>query len=283
MTQPVFPLYELTPLGTNALKRLGKRIGARETLCPDEQDLYRAFISDAQTRMNAMLSVIGAIRDGAAVRLPRLESAEIVGRVKTLSTLADKLERDPTQKLPSVHDVVGIRIVAPMSRLEQTIVVDALCTVFDDTVQCTRRADVIDRIGQPSFGYRATHIVVWPSGRPIEIQVRTELQHAWAQQMEAFGDAWGREVRYGHPMKGSPSQIEERETVRKAMMAISDAISAHEEKNKLLGAEHIAFSSEDWDPQISTALGKWIENNRESAKRDEGLLKELLGSLNDVV
>lgn len=34
-------------------------------------------------------------------------------------------------------------------------------------------------------------------GYLVEIQVRTRIQHWWAQLLEKIADAWGRQVRYG--------------------------------------------------------------------------------------
>jgi ppGpp synthetase/RelA/SpoT-type nucleotidyltranferase len=36
---------------------------------------------------------------------------------------------------------------------------------------------VIDRRAEPMHGYRAVHVIVFPDGAPIEIQVRTAWQH----------------------------------------------------------------------------------------------------------
>lgn len=36
-------------------------------------------------------------------------------------------------------------------------------------------------------------------GVNIEIQIRTMLQHAWANWLEWFADVFGRQIRYGEP------------------------------------------------------------------------------------
>ena len=48
-------------------------------------------------------------------------------------------------------------------------------------------------------GYRAVHVVVFPESMPIEIQIRTELQHEWAEVFEKIADLVGRDIRYGEP------------------------------------------------------------------------------------
>jgi hypothetical protein len=41
---------------------------------------------------------------------------------------------------------------------------------------------------------------VFPDGFPVEIQVRTRLQHEWAELFEKLADQLGRGIRYGEPL-----------------------------------------------------------------------------------
>jgi len=59
------------------------------------------------------------------------------------------------------------------------------------------KAVVIDRRKNPSYGYRAVHVIATARNRPVEIQVRTELQHLWAQLSEKLSDAHGLAIKYG--------------------------------------------------------------------------------------
>lgn len=43
------------------------------------------------------------------------------------------------------------------------------------------------------------HVVVFPDGFPIEIQIRTQMQHEWAEMFEKVADVLGRGIRYGEP------------------------------------------------------------------------------------
>lgn len=49
----------------------------------------------------------------------------------------------------------------------------------------------------PSGDYRAVHIIATAQNKPIEIQVRTELQHLWAQLSEKLADVFGPAIKYG--------------------------------------------------------------------------------------
>ena len=54
-----------------------------------------------------------------------------------------------------------------------------------------------NRRDKPSHGYRAVHAVVKIAGKLVEIQVRTELQHLWAEQSEKFSDVVDPHIKYG--------------------------------------------------------------------------------------
>jgi ppGpp synthetase/RelA/SpoT-type nucleotidyltranferase len=58
-------------------------------------------------------------------------------------------------------------------------------------------AKLVDRRAQPSFGYRAIHLVIPADSKLVEIQVRTQFQHLWAQYSEALADRTGHELKYG--------------------------------------------------------------------------------------
>lgn len=64
---------------------------------------------------------------------------------------------------------------------------------------------MFDRRESPSNGYRAVHVVVRHLDLPIEIQVRTALQHVWAELSEKLSDVVDPAVKYGG---GPPRLIE---------------------------------------------------------------------------
>ena len=71
----------------------------------------------------------------------------------------------------------------------QNTIVSAIAEIFPATI--------IDRREQPSHGYRAVHVIARPRVLPIEIQVRTRLQHLWAEISENLADQLGVDVKYG--------------------------------------------------------------------------------------
>jgi ppGpp synthetase/RelA/SpoT-type nucleotidyltranferase len=56
-------------------------------------------------------------------------------------------------------------------------------------------------------GYSAVHVIASPEGAPIEIQVRTALQHEWAELFEKLADLVGRGIRYGEPPRAWPKEM----------------------------------------------------------------------------
>lgn len=113
-------------------------------------------------------------------------------RLKTRNTLVEKLRRENTNLL-NMDDVAGIRLDSTgiRSRSHQDEIRDALLDRFPD------HKPVKDRRADPRYGYRAVHVVVRHEGFLVEVQVRTEMQHQWAEVTEKLGDIIGRGLRYG--------------------------------------------------------------------------------------
>lgn len=107
---------------------------------------------------------------------------------KSTTALIAKLNRE-TARLSQVQDIAGCRLVVE-DIAAQEVVVGRLKDLFHDCA-------VIDRRTQPSHGYRAVHVVVRVEGKPIEVQVRTEIQHQWAELSEKFSDVEDPAIKYG--------------------------------------------------------------------------------------
>jgi ppGpp synthetase/RelA/SpoT-type nucleotidyltranferase len=77
-------------------------------------------------------------------------------------------------------------------------------------------ADIVDRRASPSHGYRAVHVIVRVDGKPVEIQVRSLLQHRWAELSEKASDLVDPELKYG----GGPRPVLERLTIDSQNVAL---------------------------------------------------------------
>jgi ppGpp synthetase/RelA/SpoT-type nucleotidyltranferase len=107
--------------------------------------------------------------------------------------MVDKLRGTRGMELSRMQDVAGARIVVG-DLSEQDEARDKIVGFYEDQ-GCACR--VVDRREDPRFGYKAVHVIVQIDGMPLEIQIRTELQDAWAQIVERTADRWGRGIRYG--------------------------------------------------------------------------------------
>ncbi len=137
-------------------------------------DFRRAFVG-------AYEEVVTAIR--------KVANLQPTGRpAKSTTSIIEKLRRE-TMRLSQMQDIAGCRLVVK-SIVEQDAVVAQLKDALPSSV-------VIDRRKQPSFGYRAVHLVVTAQGKPVEVQVRTELQHLWAQLSEKLSDVFDPAIKYG--------------------------------------------------------------------------------------
>lgn len=148
-------------------------------------------------------------------------------RIKTTQTMTDKLRRTPGMELSRMQDVAGARIVV-RDLAAQDAARDTIREFFEG-LGCQCR--VVDRRADPRFGYKAVHVVVQVHGMPLEVQIRTELQDAWAQIVERLADRWGRGIRYGEDPANPDARVRsgDLQTSRRGavelLMALSDAFS----------------------------------------------------------
>jgi len=123
-------------------------------------------------------------------------------RVKTLRTTMQKLHRQPDlHSLAQIRDLAGLRVVVHGTRANQDNVVARIAARLADG---DRPAKIIDRRLDPRAGYRAVHLEIRREGILIEVQVRTALQHQWAELFERTADRLGRGLRYGELVQLTP-------------------------------------------------------------------------------
>jgi hypothetical protein len=195
-----------------------------------------------------------------------------VHRIKTTPVLIEKLRRSPGIAITHIRDIAGARLVvrdmtipagtvlpvtqdAPSLTLVREVPVSAggllgqevftqmIMRTFDDD-RCAKPAKLIDHIREPNHGYRAKHVVVYPDGLPVEIQVRTPLQHQWAELNEKLGDRWGRGLRYGDGPDDPDRHIQGEGSLTRrgfvdALQRLSDTIADFERGNSEVQAIEI--------------------------------------------
>lgn len=179
------PVVEVPlPASRNQLGKLGRRLAAGTT-APGDDELYVAFLGAYDRVQSDLADALRAVTDWAGV----LPSLTIVGRTETRDTLIQKLRRRPGVQLPNIQDIAGVRIVGDMTLFQQNLLGQFLLGSYPGRL--------VDRRADPVAGYRALHAWLTVGGRPAEVQIRTRLQHLWAEMFEGMADRWGRQIRYG--------------------------------------------------------------------------------------
>lgn len=139
--------------------------------------------------------------------------ASITQRTKRYSRIVAKLVRFPSQRLSQMQDIGGVRVV-----LDSSVATDAMVEqIHRNWREQIRRHDDYVADPQPS-GYRGHHIVVNRDGRLIEIQIRSENQHTWAEGVESTGRTIGEELKWGD----GPSEILDYYTLLGGVVDLAD-------------------------------------------------------------
>ncbi len=130
---------------------------------------------------DAYVALVTTLLDDAGINY-----LSVSGRAKSVASFAAKADRtvdgrpvyaDP---LEEITDQVGVRVITYL-RSDVTAVADLLggeLTVLDDRDMGQETAS------EGRFGYASRHLLVaagWIGGRRAQVQVRTVLQHAWAE------------------------------------------------------------------------------------------------------
>jgi hypothetical protein len=120
------------------------------------------------------------------------ENALVAQRIKRLSSIEYKLERFPTMNMSQMQDIGGCRAV-----VSNVAHVRALLEVYQKSSLKHKLMRIDHYIDHPQVsGYRGVHLIyryfsdrkTTYNGLQIEIQLRSQLQHAWATAVETVQD-----------------------------------------------------------------------------------------------
>lgn len=185
---PVMSGFVTIPMSRNQLKKLTQRLRCGTETPEDLHDLadvlmyYRRVLDSAHSDIVRLCAGLPYVQPMAP-------------RVKTLKTTMEKLHRQPElHSLAQIRDLAGLRVVVHGTRTDQYELVGRLEDLFHDQDRPPKK---IDRRAEPRAGYRAVHLEVRRDGILLEVQVRTALQHQWAESFERAADLFGRGLRYG--------------------------------------------------------------------------------------
>ncbi len=170
---------------------------------------------------------------------------ELTGRTgKSTESLIAKLHRESI-RLSQVHDIAGCRVVVA-DVAEEERVVASLQTIFPG-------ASVIDRRTKPSYGYRAVHVIALISEKLIEIQVRTSLQHLWAELSEKLSDILDPTIKYG----GGKHEIRQMLTKASEMVA-----TVEQQEQERVGMENKMPDIKNALANLLSQIISWAEDQR---------------------
>ena len=151
---------------------------------------YRQHLPQFEEVKDQVLEKLKAVFNEAGLIV-----ASIEGRVKTEQSLAGKLELKGAKyaSLKDITDIVGVRVITFYSDDVDKVAsaVDRLFDIDWENSVDKRKIHEID-----SFGYMSLHYICRTEGFPyrFEIQMRTVLQHAWANMNHDTGYKSGVEV-----------------------------------------------------------------------------------------
>lgn len=186
---------------------------------------------------------------------------EPTGRpAKSTSSIREKLGRE-TIRLSQIQDIAGCRIVLA-NVTEQERIVASLRTLFPE-------ASIVDRRANPSHGYRAVHIIARISEKLIEIQVRTPLQHLWAEFSEKLSDIIDPSIKYG----GGEEQIRQMLTKLSDLTAVIEAAEikmaslpkhdlSEQQAMVLRGFKTLIVQDTESKINLLNEMVSWLENQK---------------------
>lgn len=183
-----------------AVKKAGRALHDPTTSHEDRseaRDIIGAFRSAHSYPLNAVaMNVRNKARETN-------EQAIIARRLKRLNTIVDKLLRYPTMNVSTMQDLGGCRVIMP-SVGDVDALRESLTTSRRQRNKIERITDYLHESPKPD-GYRGIHLVYQYGGSKkqytnlrIEVQLRTELQHAWATAVETMDLFSGSRLKYGN-------------------------------------------------------------------------------------
>lgn len=226
----MLPVSNLT---NSQINRLGDRLRKGDISEEDRRllDEYRRSFKEAYE------TVVRAIRD-------RLRLHPTGRRGKTTKAIIEKLRREKT-RLSQMQDIAGCRIIAT-TQLQQDQLVAQLRQIFPES-------NVVDRRERTSHGYRAVHVIVNQSGKFIEVQIRTPLQHTWAELSEKLADEFGHEIKYGGGGEEISSYLSRLSDV---MLDFETALSSKNHDRIMIQLERLFGQVEQLGPVITAERAK---------------------------
>lgn len=157
------------PLSRSAVDRIGEKL-RRYPKDPSSQAELLLYCEQVRIATSSVRSIV-----------TNSTTTAITSRDgKSFRSIVDKLNRQSV-RLSQIQDIEGCRCV-----VDTIVEQDALYRRIDAQFEMVK---IDDRRKNPTNGYRAVHVIPTVGGERYEIQIRSRLQHLWAQAIETIADS----------------------------------------------------------------------------------------------
>jgi putative GTP pyrophosphokinase len=147
---------------------------------------YRENVSTYEGLSEAVTATIKSL-----IKAKKIDHLGISARTKTLESMIEKMERKEYSDIDKMTDIAGVRVI---TYIESDI--SKVCELIKEAFQVhiDKSVDKSDELLSNQIGYRSVHFIcelgdtrtALPElaayrGMQFEVQIRTVLQHAWAE------------------------------------------------------------------------------------------------------
>jgi predicted RNase H-like nuclease/ppGpp synthetase/RelA/SpoT-type nucleotidyltranferase len=206
----------------------------RDEVVRDAVRAYTAGHADLTRVGHEAVTLVQGLLDEAGINY-----LSVTGRTKSIASFAEKATRTAAGRplyddpLTAITDQVGVRVITYVSSD-----VAAVADVLGDAVTVLDDRDLgRETASEGRFGYASRHLLLDVGGATVQVQVRTVLQHAWAE--------FEHDIRYkGVVPDAHASDFDRRFTLAAGLLELADR-EFSEIRARLRGAA----------PTITTVLG----------------------------
>lgn len=234
---------------------------------------YDALVADLQACVATIETVLRKALSSQQIKVHSLDH-----RVKSRASLAAKLRRPERtySQLADITDLIGLRVTTYFeASVEDVARIVERCFAVD----YTRSVDKRQSEDHNRFGYRSIHYVCGSDALPgalhFEVQVRTVLQHAWAEIEHDLGYKSSEEVptaikrRFSRIASLLEVADEEFGAIRRDLQAYKRDVEAEARSEpERFALDHLTLESlttggivADLDREIATRIAKPIDAN----------------------
>lgn len=134
----------------------------------------------------------------------------IAQRLKRTPRIIEKLRRLKTLRLSQLQDIGGCRIIVENYQVQEELfqyIINRLAKSKVITIYGNKKNNPVDyrERGRDDSGYRAIHIILKVREMKIELQIRSNMQHYWAESIERTSIIYQKNIK---SLQGDPIVIQ---------------------------------------------------------------------------